>query len=226
MAKGSRGGKRGSQAVVNKGQAIADFEKKRGITISQDLKNRMTTDNLYDATKRIDDMMDSYPGYFSTVKEIEDYSFTSSYAGMRTDGEVLYLNSKYYNDPKLMEAMYSYDVSLGFHPAGTTHNDIITHELGHAVSDKIAINNHLQPEYANLLIVGRAANEIRANSKSYGYTRKPSEKKLRTEISKYATKNYNETVAEAFADYHANKENAKPLSKAIMKEINRIMGSK
>lgn len=225
MAKGARGGKRGNPTAVNKAQEIKSFESKYGITISKDLKN-MTTDNLYNATQRVAEIIDEYPGYFDEVKDMKEYNQANTYAAMSVNGRTLYLNPKFYDNPTTMERTYKYDVSTKWHPDGTTYNDIIVHELGHAVSFKIARNNLQGYESANASLVNKAAEEIRANSKSYGYARKPSEKKLRTEISRYATKNYSETVAEAFADYHANKENAKPLSKAIMKEIDKAMNKK
>ena len=47
---------------------------------------------------------------------------------------------------------------------------------------------------------------------------------MRTEISKYALWNLNETLAEAVADYVANGENAALLSREIWKVLKKELG--
>jgi len=44
------------------------------------------------------------------------------------------------------------------------------------------------------------------------------------QISRYATKNRSEAMAEAVADYRANGSRAKPLSQAIWKILKRELG--
>lgn len=125
---------------------------------------------------------------------------------------------------------YNLDVALGFHPKGTTSDHIITHESGHilekALLDKAYAND---PYGRQAAFFGRTEAKRIVKNAVTAIKKTPEGKRARTEsligqISKYASKNRSETLAEAVADYRANGVNAKPLSRAIWAELKKELG--
>lgn len=69
-------------------------------------------------------------------------------------------------------------------------------------------------------IVGEAARIVKKTESGKGLKNN----QLVEQISRYATKNRSEALAEAVADYRANGNNAQPLSKAIWNILKRELG--
>lgn len=129
-----------------------------------------------------------------------------------------------------LEKAYGNDVSIGLHPQGTKAKHITVHEFAHALVFSIAERNSVSEfeaisniELTAEKIVERAANRVRMNP----YKRGLSTESLAFEISSYpssANYYYEEVIAEAFADYHANRSMSKQLSFAIVQEVNSELG--
>ena len=129
------------------------------------------------------------------------------------------------------DTLYQSTVASGFHPAGTTWRDIDNHELGHVAMHAVGQKMYTDPKEFKrrwnngtlpARVVHEAYQEILSAPNSYGFRGKvPTEAKLREAVSRYATKNYHETIAEAWTDYHANKNASKALSRAIMTVMER-----
>lgn len=125
---------------------------------------------------------------------------------------------------------YNLDVALGFHPKGTTSDHIVTHESGHilekALLDKAYAND---PYGRQAAFFGRTEAKRIVKNAVMSIKKTPEGKGARTEsligqISKYASKNRSEPLAEAVADYRANGAKAKPLSRAIWAELKKELG--
>lgn len=203
--------------------ATRDFMLATGIDVSG--KIIMSTDgpvlqNTYDT---IIDQMKQHPDLIS-VQDIKDYDNNNAFAA--TNGISLAANTAYFGNTQGLATLYQGTVDSGFHPAGTTWKDIVSHELGH-----IAVRGYIKKQNPNASaaeisklwasgsvsgkIVNDAINEIKKNYKAYGFTKVPTAQQLRKDISRYATKNRDETIAEAWADFHANGGQAKVLSRVI-----------
>ena len=109
-----------------------------------------------------------------------------------------------------------------FHPRGTTFDDNPVHESGHVVEYALIINR-----YSDAGEICRAWNECEIAKeicveayqelqKEQIVGRRSTLYELRLDLSDYSTWYYSETMAEAFADYYANREGAKAISKKII----------
>lgn len=185
-------------------------------------------DSMYNS---ISDMKQKYPSAMRDLTKIEDYANNNSFAA--TNGTSLAVNTAYFGNTQGLETLYNSTVSSGFHPAGTTADSIVIHELGHVAVHSIgkklypdeqqfrrAWNNGTLPAR----LVHEAYKEIQSAPNSYGFHSKlPSERALRGAISRYSLKNFHETIAEAWADYHANGNSSKAMSRAIFATMSKYL---
>lgn len=189
------------------------------------MKIVMSTDgevlkDLYDTVR---DMKQKYPSLMAGLTSLGDYKDNNSFAA--TNGTNLLVNTAYFGNTQGLDTLYASTVASGFHPAGTTWKDIDVHELGHVAvravgqklySDPAELSKNWISGKLPARLVHEAYQEIKSAPNSYGFPYGlPSEAQLRREISRYATKNYHETIAEAWADYHANGNASKAMSRAI-----------
>lgn len=132
------------------------------------------------------------------------------YANCRTttDGGVT-LSKTLFSDWGKLKSKYSYDVLLGFHPAGTDASSIVTHEFGHAVDGYIG--RALGKETYSETIIKQVLKDAGVGPD-----------KVAIEISKYATKNERECFAELFAEYIGS-ENPSKAAQALGKSISDIL---
>lgn len=130
------------------------------------------------------------------------------------------INSKYFNNAKI-EGAYERCVKDGFHPSKgnkTGMEATTAHELGHLLTAQAAQRAGHKDWHATTApqIVNRAVKASGAGNAQ----------KLAKAISGYATKNYAECIAEAFADVYCNGNKAKRESQAVVKELNSYFGGK
>ena len=195
------------------------------------LKIVMSTDGqtLKQTYDSIREMRQQYPEWMQGLKNISDYTDNNSFAA--TNGTTMAINTAYFGNTQGLDTLYQSTVSSGFHPAGTTWKDINVHELGHVAVHAIGQKMYSDPaefrrRWTNgtlpARIVHEAYQEIKSAPTSYGFRNKiPSERELRAAVSRYATKNFHETIAEAWTDYHANGSGSKALSRAILAVMNK-----
>lgn len=157
----------------------------------------------------------------------------NAYASATLRGS-LQLNPKLLSDADTLNKSYSDDVSSKWHPAGTTSVNIASHEMGHLLESALIFKNITEPGYQGTMdrinawnknrfatkIVGEAARIVKKTESGKGLKNN----QLVEQISRYATKNRSEALAEAVADYRANGNNAQPLSKAIWNILKRELG--
>ena len=189
-------------------------------------------DALKTYTRAVEDMMNEFPELKGNISTIGTSIRGDAYAGMRPDG-TFYLNHSVMSDLQSAKAAYERDLQRKFHPQGTTVGNIITHELGHALEAIIVKktnsgdfaraftwNNHLVADK----IVDKALDRVVPGWRSDRSNAVNAAKAI-VDISRYASANRSETLAEAVSDYMANKENAKPLSIEIVRETKRLLRS-
>ena len=205
------------------------FEFDTGLNVDRKLIMSTDGETLKDLYDTVRDMKRQYPEWMSGLQRLTDYTNNDSFAA--TDGRTLRVNTAYFGNTQGLDTLYASTVSSGFHPAGTTWKDIDVHELGHVAVHSVGQKMYTDPKEFQrrwnngtlpARIVHEAYQEIQSAPNSYGFrNRIPSEAELRSAISRYATKNFHETIAEAWTDYHANKNGSKALSRAIMEVMNR-----
>lgn len=119
--------------------------------------------------------------------------------------------------------------------AGTTGNNVVTHESGHILEAALirrAYNNfETRPDYIAGIydwnhntfakaVVSEAAKAAKKTPDGKG----KKVKELISDVSRYAEKTRGETLAECVADYRANGANAKLLSREVWKILKRELG--
>lgn len=176
--------------------------------------------NILDNMEKV---YNDFPKMKGKIKQIESIEHPNGgmniEPNLKNDKYIMQINRKFFNNETAIQRQYEKDVNIGFHPKGTTYKDMGNHELGHAVMAEIIKSKHKD----NTAIAFDWNNEITAKEiieKSFNnleISDKLTQDILRNNISKYAVSNYSETIGEAFVDYYANKENAKSISKEIIK---------
>lgn len=133
----------------------------------------------------------------------------------------LAFNRSYFNQKGLNDA-YDKCTDAGFHPSRgkkTGVEAVAAHEYGHKLTYEAAAKMNT-PGFGNIDGAARKiVDEARKETGDRGW------QKMASKISKYATRNPTETVAEACSDVYCNGKKAKKESKAIMKVVKRIMSS-
>lgn len=151
--------------------------------------------------------------YGNAIKEVKLSLATFSDGDVlgASDGETVYMAKKYAQNTNMTEAMQVAS-KQGFHPkiGNKTGAEAVTaHEMGHVLGAKASAKAGISQEE----IVARASKRAGIRKENMGGY-----------ISKYATYNYFETIAEASADVYCNGSKAMKASKAIMREIKEILG--
>ena len=129
---------------------------------------------------------------------------------------------------------YDQAVKNGFHPAGTTSNQIAAHEAGHVLEAALIRRNIPGSDYWDRVdrakawdkstfstkVVSEACRAVKKTADGKGR----SNDQLVKSVSGYATKNRSEALAECVADYAANGAKANPLSVAVWSILKRELG--
>lgn len=174
----------------------------------------------------IDIMQDDFKGVMDFVKSVVAGNLVGrgSSRGIKAlgcygDGEVA-MNLKY-TDVQLMNEAMDRSFRNGYHPSRGSYNGVeaVTfHEMGHALSDYLASKMGVKDlDKASEIIVKNAYKASKGKGGTEAWAKN---------ISRYATKNNAECVAEACADWYCNGAKASPQARAIVKEMIRINGLK
>ena len=128
-----------------------------------------------------------------------------------------------------VERHYEGDLRSNFHPQGTTADSIPVHEAGH-ILERALIDRKTEwammgtyawnKGIASKSIIAEACKAVKRTPDGKGLKNA----QLIEQVSRYATKNRSETLAECVADYHANQENARPLSREVWRILKRELG--
>ena len=174
------------------------------------------------------------------IEIISDPDYKGAYMYSRTDrGTIAFAGfSKDQTASKKNSYMWEAGVKdrngLTESPAGTSLKHVATHETAHQLvrtvcdraveqesGGKVTRSNKKLHESYSEYIVSTAYNSMpRSERVRGGIGTSKGRAASRKQISRYAySGGYNETVAEAMADYRANGSNAKPLSRAIYRTL-------
>lgn len=129
-----------------------------------------------------------------------------------------------YTDLNKLQAAYEKSVADKYHPPlgkKSPMEAVTAHELGHAIADKINDKRRATGSSnvdVNSEVVINAWRKMYPN-KAHTYEELVGIPKARANISRYSSKNYHETIAEAVADVYCNGGKAKKFSKAIVIEL-------
>lgn len=180
---------------------------------------KLMKDNVLSADRMMTDLK-----FENIISKMKILSKPTSYmaCGPESNGAAIYWCKELMSSAKRAAESYARDVASKWHPKGTTSASIFTHELGHAVEWTLCQfeTMHDWQDAGELWdkhtiakrIVTEATKRFRKTTKLTG----PKAKLISDHISDYAKKNDAEAMAEAFADYYANKESASELSKQIV----------
>lgn len=178
---------------------------------------------LEELLNNMDKVYDDFPNIKEKIKEIKEIEHPKGGIAveLQKDGTyIMYINKNTFYNDKVPKKLYEKDVKAHFHPKNTTYKDMAIHESGHMATIEIMKklnhnnNNAIVFDNENNIttnkILDKALNKIGVNDIK--------EKEILIKnISGYAYKaKGQEIIAEAFADYYANKENASLLSKNII----------
>ena len=186
------------------------------------------------AAGEIEALMKEFPQASFGIHELNgSESRSNAYASASMSGK-LQLNPNLMGDPAKLDASYAHDVQTHWHPEGTTGAHISSHELGHLLESAMVFKNIRDASYYGTVdrinawnkhrfatkVVGEAAKAVKKTAAGKGLTND----QLVSQISRYASTNRSEAMAEAVADYRANGSRAKPLSQEIWKILKRELG--
>lgn len=215
---------------------IAEFAKnKYNMTVPEKVLDKIGADKIVGGLILSEDLFKELPE--DVVKQagisfITKDQGSKAYASMQVVDGTLQINPKLYDD-NLFKS-YASDVAGKWHPDNTTADSIIVHEIAHRLDWLMH-----QKEYSNYYdrVIAWNSRELAKNvvlqaisnaKATTGQGGKISE--YMNSISGYAASKkggkyqYHETIAEGIADYVANKNNAKPLSKEIWKIVKSKLG--
>lgn len=178
---------------------------------------KLDIDTINHINEQISSIQAKYPEVKGSVQELKTTTAKNVYAQIRTksDGTMNFEigSAQYGKGLAAMEASYKRDVERGFHPSGTSANSIVWHEYGHVLGS-LSTRNRMNVS-AEAMTNDRATrldfiNRRRSNDVESEWVRTAAKnmnigpRDLGKSISRYATKNYGETFAEAFAEVNCS----------------------
>lgn len=232
MAKGNRGGQ-GKKSTSQKISQAKDMKQLNEILNRANIPVSAGVGN-----QRFEDTKNALAG---TMHVLEEFGATSFLKGVQQDVSgimaahrltgTLYFNEKYFKTggediQSMIQRVTKF--SPTHWPKNQSAFTIGAHEAGHLVEGYLIqksgggydtlVNRTIAKQ-----IVTESHKELKAMYKAAGQ-KAPGINDAVGQISMYATKNRSETLAEAFADVVANKENAHPFSKIIWNKAKKMAG--
>ena len=201
-----------------------------GIHVADGLQ-RCDFQSVRAAAQGMEDIMKEFPQAAAVMHELTDgEGRKGAYASASFYGNVN-LNPEKFRNRYALEASYSSDLFSRFHPRGTTADSVPVHEAGHLL-ERALIEKHMGgqsaifkiPEWNRSTYAKSVISEACKLAKKTEAGKGLKNNELIQNVSRYATKNRSETLAECVADYHANRGNAQPLSIAVWQILKRELG--
>lgn len=134
----------------------------------------------------------------------------NTYAWVYKQSQRMQLNRKWFNDYAAFEKSYASDVAVRWHPKNGDVYSLFVHEFGHVV-DGTYFGSPQSTYVANA--IERAWNKAKKTGQYFDKT------EWKESISRYASHNNAETIAEAWTDWIDNGNNASEASKLIIEEF-------
>ena len=201
------------------------MEDNYGIKVNNSVEN-LNFKAVQDSTAGIEHIIKEFPQAKSAFKRLG--TDKSGVMCARFDGQICF-NPSYYDDyDKVFNAMFQSASQTGFHPKGNNLFSTGSHEAGHIL--ELALNKKANKGYASGLEWTKcthAQHVVSEASKSAKKTEEGKGKKISeliADVSRYATANRSEALAECVADYVINGENASLLSREVWKILKRELG--
>lgn len=201
-----------------------------GIRVADELQNS-DFQSVKAAAQGLEDIVKEFPQAAGLFHELNgDEHRDRAYASASFYGKVQ-LNPDKYTSRDVVEQSYKSDVASKWHPTGTTADSIPVHEAGH-ILERALIDKNLghQPMWSQATAWNKHSEATRVIGEACKVLKRtPAGKGLKNndfvaQVSRYARENRSETLAECVADYHANRENAAPLSREVWKILRRELG--
>ena len=209
MAKGNRGGKGGRQGT-DSGLNPSDIK-----SVTSLLSASGKDAEIAEAMTAIKNVYDEYGLELDDILLAEITGKGASTLAYY-DGSNVAFNTSYFSKAT-MDTAYASCVKSGFHPSSGKKSGleaVASHELGHALTSKIASKMGVKSlDEASTRVV----KEARKSTKHKGVVQ------MASKISGYATYSNAEALAEAFADVYCNGKKAKSESRAIVNTMNKYL---
>ena len=162
---------------------------------------------------------DAFAGFTTDDTPSEAFAIRESImAAYSPNSELIHLNNRYYGNKAEFEKVYAEAVGRKFHPEGTTADSVIIHEMGHAIDNYVSkkIIDSFDYSWRGERISTRIWNsDIKSGKKSGNHV---TGKSIKEGLSGYASKNHEEYIAEAFAEF-VTSSNPRPLAKKIGRRV-------
>lgn len=192
-------------------------------------------DSVRNGMTAIENILKEFPQAAKSFHKVEGTTKANGIAWAGYSGTIA-LASKYYTDRNRLMNAWAADVKNGGSPAGTTGDNALSHESGHLLERALIhkfVTSTIQGPASRLAgatawnkcqmatkVIHEAVSDIKKTAAGKGATTAG----LIKQVSRYATTNRSEALAECVADYAANGANAQPLSVAVWNILKRDLG--
>lgn len=190
---------------------LQSYFKRKGYKMN-DAIEKLDFNSVKDTTNGVDIVLKEFP---QAKKVFAGFDIGNSGVACASFAGKISFNPAYYTDAKNLQCMIMGNTT-GFHPKNTGIVEIGSHEMGH-ILELALINKH----NGGVLAWSECTEAKKIVSEACKLAKKLPDGKgkvnatLKREISGYAMQNASECMAEAVADYIANKDNASVLSRMI-----------
>jgi hypothetical protein len=176
-----------------KPQAVEDMLINLGVkNVSLTNLSAETKQGIYDCIQGVCSKLPEAKGTVSGIAV--NNRMKTAYAQCSLNTGTIDLAETFYKDIPKLKMSYERDLKSLFHPAGTDYRSILTHEIGHAVTGKIAKKLGLTFREFSDKLENEVLKELGLSKADVG-----------VKLSFYGRKNSLEFIAEAFAEYMDSK---------------------
>ncbi|GHV84304.1 hypothetical protein AGMMS50212_16440 [Spirochaetia bacterium] len=124
------------------------------------------------------------------------------------------LAGRWYKDPEKFHYVYAASVNSGFHPVGTDEKSVVTHEVGHAITGKIAKSLGLKYKEISDKIQEEVMSELGLNN---------TDTIIIKHLSEYGSVDSLEFIAEAFAEY-MHSPSPRAIAQKVGEKLKKLLG--
>ena len=197
-------------------KAVAD---ELGVKVADSVKG-LNFDYVKDAMTGVKAIADDFPSVGEMLTTVE----TRNSGVMSCSGEKITFNEAYYKEKDKLASSIERCTKSGWWPKNTSVSSIGTHEAAHGIEWYLDQSNPAYQYPWERMEAWNKCTEAKSivsqackNVKKTEYGRGKKNADLIRDVSRYANENASETLAESFADWYTNKDNASPLAKEIVK---------